>query len=471
MLRRCLSYFKNTFYLDLRSLAVFRIALGLTVALDFFERASQAGAHYSDTGWFPRAFLQYPHTFTFHALSGSENFQWWLLIGSGVTALMFAIGWRTRLCNFLLWLLVISTQHRNGLILEGFDIYARFLLLWSLFVPMAARFSVDALVRSSPFKDNRLSSFGVFALILQVFVVYFVNFLMKCNPSWFSGTALSQIFSYLDYPTAFGASLLAFPLLLKGLTFVLLFAEGFAPWLLLVPSRTGGPRTLFGVVIFALHLGVLLTLDVGYFTQLSLSAALLFIPSQFWDKQRINAPYIKKTLFLRNRWQEVLCLILVVYVHAPHPHHAIWDQFPNWPLKIREMMAPLKLQQKWVLFAIPDAHLKSNWALFTGVNSEGRRFRLPDHTDITDVESKEAFQPMGLNHRLVKAHHRLISAQHSSLRLNYLEYLCRESFKRKLATPYERIETHAVTFPFDRLPAQTVEHGSTYLCSDGKGVQ
>ena len=54
---RCLRASASVFRLDVRSLAVFRIGLALTILLDLAIRAQDLGAHYTDAGVVPRALL------------------------------------------------------------------------------------------------------------------------------------------------------------------------------------------------------------------------------------------------------------------------------------------------------------------------------------------------------------------------------------------------------------------------------
>jgi hypothetical protein len=74
---------------------------------------------------------------------------------------------------------------RNPLVLQGGDVLFRMLLFWSIFLPLGARCSLDALRRRSaePLPD-RVSSPCTLALMLQVCFVYWFAAAIKSDPVW-----------------------------------------------------------------------------------------------------------------------------------------------------------------------------------------------------------------------------------------------------------------------------------------------
>ncbi|HBY80263.1 MAG TPA: hypothetical protein DEG47_25360, partial [Cyanobacteria bacterium UBA11148] len=92
---------EELFGLDLRSLAVFRIGLGLLLIIDLIDRSRDLNAHYTDFGILPRApliekFLN-PWFWSVHVFSGQALFQGILFVIAGLIALLLLIGYRTRL--------------------------------------------------------------------------------------------------------------------------------------------------------------------------------------------------------------------------------------------------------------------------------------------------------------------------------------------------------------------------------------
>src|ERR1043166_8836327 len=82
---------QNPFAIDLRSLALFRIVLGLLILMDLFIRTQDLRVHYTDAGMFPREALgaDYWNYFPwiFYYLSGSTKVVAFLF----VTASIFAV--------------------------------------------------------------------------------------------------------------------------------------------------------------------------------------------------------------------------------------------------------------------------------------------------------------------------------------------------------------------------------------------
>ena len=72
-------YVFEVFSLDLRSLALFRICLGLILIADLIVRAEHLEDYYTDLGVLPRSFLidnyLHPCQWSFHLLSGETLIQ------------------------------------------------------------------------------------------------------------------------------------------------------------------------------------------------------------------------------------------------------------------------------------------------------------------------------------------------------------------------------------------------------------
>jgi apolipoprotein N-acyltransferase len=180
------------FGIDMRSLAAFRVALGLVLVLDLLGRARNLELFYTDAGAFPVAVLreQYPalSRLSVHALSGGIGLQALLFASAIGFALALIVGYRTRIATLASLYLLLSLHIRNPHVLMGGDALLQHLLFWSLFLPLGARWSVDARRRDA----SHERAFGVAsaALLVQVCLVYGVNAVLKLRTdAWLAGFA------------------------------------------------------------------------------------------------------------------------------------------------------------------------------------------------------------------------------------------------------------------------------------------
>ena len=172
---------------DPRALGLFRIAFGLLCTWDVLRRVEWIETFYSNTGVLSNHFTIYsPHA--------SHNFSLLYMCSSpGEVRVFFAfalfclfcftIGWRTRLFHLLSMACIISIHTRNVLLENGGDVVMNLWWLWTLWLPLGARYSVDAMVRSfktGPDVDYRglsilpppstspVRSLAIFAVLFQL---------------------------------------------------------------------------------------------------------------------------------------------------------------------------------------------------------------------------------------------------------------------------------------------------------------
>src|SRR3954464_11636806 len=111
------------FSADLRSLALFRVAIGACVLFDLIWRIPEIEAFYTDQGILPRdAFVSkfsIPWTISLHLMSGAWIGQLLLFLITIVAVCGMIAGYKTRACVFVTWLLVASMHARNEIILHG----------------------------------------------------------------------------------------------------------------------------------------------------------------------------------------------------------------------------------------------------------------------------------------------------------------------------------------------------------------
>ena len=97
--------------MDLRALAIMRIAIGIVLIFDLLVRATDLLAFYTDYGVLPREAvimnLRQIHFLSLHLISGELNFQILLFLIALWCNVQVLIGNRTKLYTVLAWLLLL----------------------------------------------------------------------------------------------------------------------------------------------------------------------------------------------------------------------------------------------------------------------------------------------------------------------------------------------------------------------------
>lgn len=286
---------REVFGMDLRTLALFRILLGLYLLLDLALRARDLAAHYTDFGIMPRdvaiSYLS-PASFSLHLMNGSLAFQAALFLVAGGFALMLVLGWRSRLAVVASWLLLLSLQNRNTTILSGEDNLALLMLFWAMFLPLGARFSVDAAL--DPAADRRSDAYfsvATLALLVQGMSMYFFSALLKSDPVWMpEGTAVYYALNLDYFATRFALWFRQFEPLLTGLTYYVWILELVGPLLIFSPLLHRPLRLVLIICFVTMHLGFWLCLEIGLFPLISIIMNLAFLPGWVWDRGARAAP-------------------------------------------------------------------------------------------------------------------------------------------------------------------------------------
>ncbi len=288
---------------DLRSLAVFRIALALLVLMDLVNRATDLRAHYTDEGVLPRAVvmdqLLSPWSFSLNMMNGQLFFQALLFVAAAVAAVSLLLGYRTRLMTFVVWVLVLSIQLRAPLVGGADGSLLRLLLFWSIFLPLGAYWSLDRTLKGPDYRPStKFLSVATVGLFMQIAFVYWFTALLKSGAEWRTdGTSLYYALSLDQMATPLGHYLLNFPTLLQVMTFATFALEAFGPFLLFCPFFTGPVRTVAAMSFMGLHFGIWLTMDIDIFSWISALCMVCFFPEWFWE----NATRLLRRLDTRRR--------------------------------------------------------------------------------------------------------------------------------------------------------------------------
>ncbi len=277
------------FGIDLRTLALFRICLGAAILADLINRAEFLTVFYTDRGVLTRAAaidFNHPARISFHLMSGSP-----LMIGllfgiAGLLAVLLMLGYRTRLVTVLGWLFLVSLNNRNLIVQQAGDQLLSVLAFWAMFLPLGARYSVDAALRpdDQPRPLDAYFSIATFSMLLQVIYVYVFGVLLKDSPIWMPGGQAIYYALHLDsLATPLAHWFRQFGALLQGITYYVWTLELIAPLLVFSPVWHLPLRLVAMVLLIAMHLGFYLFLEIGLFPFVSIASLLLFTPGEVWD--------------------------------------------------------------------------------------------------------------------------------------------------------------------------------------------
>lgn len=362
------------FSIDLRSLAIFRIAVASIVLADLLRRFPDAALFYSDAGLLPRRLLfegvSNPWRISAYFMNGTPLFAACLIAFTGFCAFALLVGWKTRRMSFLLWFLVASLHARNPMVNSSAEQLLRLLLLWSVGLPLGARFSLDALRSGGAPPAGSVSGPWAAGLLLQPCLIYWVGAVLKSgNHEWTHGLAVGCAVSIFEMGTPFGKWLAQFPSLTALLTHGVLWLELVGPFLLFAPVFAVRMAALAS--FWALQAGFGMSLSLWIFPWAAAAAMIPFLPSEWWDRffpstRGEAAP--KRPFAAPQKIMRGIGAVLLVYALA----WGLARAFPgiDLPDRFRRLGWSLHAEQSWGMFVPPGRF--HNWYVVAGKTRSGR---------------------------------------------------------------------------------------------------
>lgn len=288
-----LRFLKKTFSFDDRSMALYRVLIGIVVMADVIYRLEDLTNFYTDIGIIPRAIfineMAMPWSFSFHLANGSLGFAIIIFSIHLILGLMMTLGYKTRWATIGAFVMAVSVHNRNWLVNNGGDDVLRAILFLSIFLPLNRCFSIDSAMQKEKKPTTDYFSTWTLAFFLQVFVIYFVSYILKNHPIWRSDFTAVFYSSRLDiFATPFAIWMRGYPLLEKASTIFTIYLEWLGPLLLigafLFRKYWWVVRTTLVVLFISFHFGIFLSMNIGLFTFIAMAMWTLFIPGPLWDK-------------------------------------------------------------------------------------------------------------------------------------------------------------------------------------------
>lgn len=421
--------------LDPRSLGLVRIYLGCLLLADLLRRIPHLRTWYTNDGPLPNHVLLWrPHAeyqFSLFFLASRREEAVLLFVLCGLVFALFACGYRTRLMHFLSLVAICSLHNRTAMFEDGAEVTTRLLTFWTLFLPMGARFSFDAVqraagrdaaaaVRVDPERRHAIS-LAVPALLLQVALLYTFNVLHKTGETWRNGTAVHYVLHQDRIVTWLGWQLRPHLTLAwsQFLTYAAVVTEAALPVLILSPIATKLTRRVACVLALGLHTGFALLLNLGMFSFNMLGFFLLLLSDRDWAwlgrlphgfagrievaiRRFVKAlgvapappstPLRERLAMLATRARELVVLLFVIALGSQMmvENQALPDalRVQNQPRALRLLVEYPRFYEGWSMFA-PEAPKHDSFMYVDAITVDGR------HVDpINELASRVARLPV-----------------------------------------------------------------------------
>lgn len=297
------------FYLtfDRRTLGLTRILLGFFLLFDLFRRTSDWWKMFSNEGVLPTHFnLFRPQSsgWTIFNAFATRPELWALWAFGLVVYLCLLVGYKTRAMQVIAAIYVASMNGRVLLIENGGYVVHNLLLLWTAFLPLGDRFSVDAMLESmrrqrergavdlneretatAPWRMRPHVTIVGLILILQLAAIYAFNVIHKTGPAWHDGTAVHYVL-YVDRmanPLIAMVRTLLPPALIIVLTKFTMALEAGLPLALLSPLGRVWAKRAALLFINMLHIGFATTFVLGPFAWALCVFSTLLFSAEDWE--------------------------------------------------------------------------------------------------------------------------------------------------------------------------------------------
>lgn len=330
------SRLQNIFGVDLRSLALFRVLLGAVLLVTLLGSFCNLGALYTDSGVAPRSWVMDVGASTrlsLYFLNGSFAFTTLLLLIQTVAALMLLLGWRTRLASVVSFVLWASLMSRNPDVLMPADSLMAGLLFWSLFLPLGARYSMEAALNPAPANpQNQYLSWASAGLLVQIIAPYFFSTLAAYSDAQTHQSLVLFYWLNLDgYATSLAQSLLASVPLHTTLSRLMFVLSLISPLLIFAPVFTQATRLLAMIGFGLMQIFMLIFFDLGTLPWVSLAALAALPGASFWSwlkhrDERRNSGALRIYYDSTHPFSHAMCRVLQEFLILPRAEiHAAQD--------------------------------------------------------------------------------------------------------------------------------------------------
>ncbi|HKU41729.1 MAG TPA: HTTM domain-containing protein [Polyangiales bacterium] len=401
--------------LDPRSLGLVRIYLGCLLLVDLLRRLPELRTFYSNEGPLPNHVLMWrpvsDYQFSLFFLASRPGEALFLFALCGIAFALFTIGYRTRLMHVLSLVAICSLHNRLALFEDGSEVTTRLLTFWTLFLPLGARFSVDA-ARSGREPETRPAiSLAVPGILLQIALLYTFNVLHKTGETWRDGSAVHYVLHQDRIVSWLGWKLRPHitPLASQIMSYAAVATEALLPPLILSPLATKLTRRVAILLAVGLHLSFAALLNLGMFSYNMIGFFLLLLSDRDWALfarlprpqlfERLRATALalgpKAERQLPRFAAQLREATVVLFSIALGSQMMVENQaLPNWlrvqhqPLFLHLLVEYPRFKEGWSMFA-PEVPKRDSLLYVDAVTVDGR------HVDpVNELASRVARLPL-----------------------------------------------------------------------------
>lgn len=184
--------------------SILRIGFGFHIIYSYLVHLLQRDYIWGPNGIYPLKLLQTNHDEIWSLYKLSNNplyFELIYFIGL-IIAILYLIGFQTRITGLLNFLFVWSLYERNPFTLDGGNNILSICLFYLIFANVGEYFSIKS-KHNKIFKNknfNILHNFAIYACITQLCIVYFFSGFFKAQGHmWTNGTALYYVLNVDEY--------------------------------------------------------------------------------------------------------------------------------------------------------------------------------------------------------------------------------------------------------------------------------
>jgi hypothetical protein len=230
----------------------------------------------------------------FFWLAPSESVTYIIVFSYLISSISFMLGYKTRISALIAFVCLASMQNRMYSILNSGDTVMRCMLFPMLFAPSNRLYSIDSIIakRSGESFSTIIPITTVRLLQLQFSLVYLATTLFKLKGyDWVDGTAVYYSSRLVSFQRVVIPYIFDYMFLIKFATWTALIIEGAMGSLVWI-KEFKYPVLIAGLI---LHIGIEITMSIGFFEWIMMSAYLLFV-----DPAHIKIALEKVSFKFRN---------------------------------------------------------------------------------------------------------------------------------------------------------------------------